>query len=182
MAVDNIFKPKKSVEISAGTQVGLFAGLIHLGTQKSDYKGEVTYKDQLLFQFELPDVLLGDGRPYVISKRETHSTGSKSNLLKIMKALNQGKSVDEGISWESKLGKPIMLNLKENSKGTGMSIEGYMAAPSGLTVKPLMGEPKLLLDVDKISEKELASLPSWIATLINARIKQDNVVDDDVDF
>jgi hypothetical protein len=185
MALNKEFKVKKGISVEAGTHVGLLLSIIHLGVQKIEYAGEVSYKDQVLLVFELPDTTLEDGRPITISKRETHSVGKKSNLLKAVKALNGGKDVArEGILYEILIGKPVMLELKENSKKTGVNVAGYMPVPDVLkkTLKPLVNEAKLYLDVEKISDKELEALPEWVRKVINERVKEDDPVDPGVDY
>lgn len=174
MAVEKKFIPKKSVEIPEGTQVGLFAGLIHLGTQRNEYEGKVSYKDQVLLRFELPDIILEDGRPITITKRETNSGGAKSNMLKLVKALKGTKDLEDGVDYEELVGQPVMLEIAHTSKGNA-KIDGYMPVPEFLkkTVKPLMTEPVLLFDVENISDKELEAMPDWLQKLINERVQDD---------
>lgn len=184
MAIDKVSVPKKGVNVSPGSHVGLFVGLIHLGIQKTEFEGAVSYKDQVLLSFELPDVLLDDGRPVTLSKTENHSLGARANLLKAAVALNGGKSVDDGIDWESMVGKPLMLQVKENKKKTGVNISGYAAIPEVYkkNLKPLMNEPRMLLDVETISEKELKGLPEWVQKMISKRVKEEGDVDPSIDY
>ena len=185
MAVAKKFKVQAApVTIEEGTQIGIFIGLIHVGMQKSDFKGEISFKDQVLLKFELPDTLLSDGRPVTLIKRETNSIAKKSNLLKVIKALKGGKEVDE-VDFEELIGMPLMLDLKTNTKGTGVNITGYMAVPAGLkkNIKPQLNESTLLFDVETISAKELEVLPEWIQKLINERITGDiKAVDEDINY
>lgn len=172
MPVEKKFVPKKGVEIQEGTHVGLFAGLIHLGTQRNEYEGKVSYKDQVLLKFELPDTTMDDGRPVTISKRETNSGGAKSNMLKLVKALKGTKDLDDGVDYEELIGQPVMLEISHTNKGNA-SIKGYMPVPDFLkkTMKPLMVEPVLLFDVEQISDKELEAMPEWLQKLINERVQ-----------
>lgn len=184
MAIEKTFKPTKGVDIPEGTHVGLFAGLIHLGTQRSEYEGNVSYKDTVLVKFELQDVLMDDGRPVTITKRETNSSGAKSNLLKLVKAIKGSSNVADGVDFEDMVGLPVLLEITHSAKGNA-KIKGYMSVPDILkkTVKPLMGNPVLLFDVEQISETELQDMPEWLQKVINERVQGDNKdVDDSVDF
>lgn len=191
MAVDKVSKVLKSggVTIKPGSKLGLFLGIIHLGTQKSEFEGRVSYKDQVLLKFELPSVLLPDGRPVTLSKRETHVLGSgkgkESNLLKLGRALNDGEK-PEGIDWEESLGKPVLLELKENKDKTGVNISGYLVPPEEMVekVKPLVNEPVLELDVDNIPDKAFKGFPEWLQKVINERVQPDDQdgVDAGIDY
>jgi hypothetical protein len=184
MSVAKVSKPKKGVDIEEGSHVGLFLGLVHLGVQKGEYEGLVSYKDQVLLMFELPDITLEDGRPINLTARVTHSLSKRATLLKVGKALNGGRDVKDGIDWEASIGKPVLLELKNNAKGTGVNIKGYMAVPDVMrkNLKPLINEPKLLLDVDAIGDKELEKLPEWVRKVINERVKEEGETDSSVDF
>lgn len=182
MAVDNKYKKKKFVEIPEGTHLALFQGLVHVGIHKNEYQGVVSHPDQVLLMFELPDITLDDGRAVTLTRRESNSFGQRSNLTKVVKALNNGK--DDEIAFSELIGKPLMLETKENTKKTGVNITGYMSAPESLkrTVKPLMNKPILLLDVEKIGEKDLKELPEWIQKLINEREADNGEVEPEIDF
>src|ERR1700676_1454752 len=130
MAIDKVSKPAKGIDIPAGTYVALFAGLVHIGTQKGEYQGQVNYNDQVVAYFELPEVLKNDGNPITLSARMNHKLGTgkgkKSTMLVLGEALNGGKDCKDGIDWEEQIGKPLMVVLEENSKGTGVNIKNYM--------------------------------------------------------
>jgi len=183
MPVEKKFVERKGVEIPEGTQVGLFAGLIHLGTQRNEYEGKVSYKDQVLLRFELPDVTLEDGRPITITKRETNSAGAKSNMLKLVRALKGTKDLEDGVDYEELIGQPVMLEIAHTAKGNA-KIDGYMPVPEFLkkTVKPLMTEPQLLFDVEQISDKELEAMPEWLRELINKRVQEGGDIDEGANY
>src|SRR5689334_1493487 len=97
MAVNKVFKQKEGFEVPEGAQLGLLLNVIHLGVQKNTFQGVTSYKDQVLLTFELPDLTMDDGRPVTQSTRVTNSQGKRSTLTKIVKALNGGKEVKEGV-------------------------------------------------------------------------------------
>lgn len=171
MALDYKFVPTKGVNIPPGSHVGLLAEIIHLGVQRGEYEGVVSYKDKVLFTFELPDITLDDGRPVRMSKVETNSSSNRSNYLKLVKALTGKQDLSEGIELDKLIGSPVLLQVEDNKKGTGSNIKVYMAVPAVIrtNLKPLMSEPRLLLDVEKIGD-EIKKLPDWIQKMINSRI------------
>lgn len=183
MAVNKKFKGDKGFVIEEGTHVGLFLGLVHLGIQRGEFEGVVSYKDQVLIKFELPDVLSDKGTPLTLSKRVTNSSHSKAELMKAVKALSGNSNVDEGVDFEELVGSPVMLEVG-HSKSGGAKIVGYMPVPAALkkTIKPLMGEPVLLFDVEKISDKELEKMPEWLRKVINERSGNEPETNEDVNY
>lgn len=178
MAIDKVSVPKKGIDIPAGTHVALFAGLVHLGTQRGEFQGKVNYNDQVLAFFELPDVVKEDGKPIVLSARMNHKLGTgqgkKSTMLVLGEALNGGKDCKNGIDWEDQIAKPLMVVLEENSKGTGVNIKNYMPIMESLKkgLKGLITEPRLYYDVEQISDKELEGLSEWVRKVINERVRR----------
>lgn len=190
MAIDKVSKPTKGggIDVPPGTHVALFAGLVHLGTQKGEYQGKVSYNDQVLAYFELPDITLEDGRPITLTARMNHKLGSgkgkKSTMLVLGEALNGGKECKEGIDWEDNIGKPLMVVLETNSKGTGVNIKNYMPIMESLKkgLKGLVGEPKLYYDVEKISDKELEGLSEWVRKVINERVRAQDATNEATNY
>lgn len=185
MAISKIFKPGKGVDIPVGSQIAIVQSIIHLGTQRTEYEGNVSYKDQILFTFELPEFVLENGHSVTLSKTETNTSGIKGNLTKLLTAINGGKKLtDDGLDLEDAIGKPLMLTVGVTKTGNS-KIEGYTSIHDNLkkTLKPLIGTPRLLLDVEEISAKELSELPEWVQKIINERIDTTgNDVDPDVDY
>ena len=183
MAVDSKFVPKKGVEIPEGPQVALFAGLVHLGTQRNEYEGKVSYKDQVLFRFELPEVTLDDGRPVILTKRETNSAGAKSNVLKLVRALKGSKDIKDGVDYEEMIGAPLLLQVGHTAKGNA-KIDAYTPIPSQMknSIKPLMSDPMLFFDVETISDKDKEKMPEWLQKLINERVQDDSNFDEGANY
>ena len=183
MAVDKVFKPKSGVEVPEGPQLGLLLNVIHVGVQKNTYQGLTNYKDQVLVTFELPEVTTDEGKPLCQSTRVSNLSGPKSTLTKIVKALNGGKKIEDGIDFESLIGKPIQLTIGKTSGGNSKISEFSPVMGSIAKSAPkLVNEPKLLLDVDNIGDKELESLPEWIRKVINERSSADSAGEDEVGF
>lgn len=183
MAVNKVFTPKSGTDIPEGPQLGLLLNIIHIGVQKTDYQNVVNYRDQILVTFELPDLTTDDGRPLTQSVRVNNLSGPKSTMTKIVKALNGGKKIENGIDFESLLGKPLQLTIGTTSGGNPKITEFSPALASVARSAPkLVNEPKLLLDVDNIGDKELNSLPEWIRKVINERASSDEDGEGDISF
>lgn len=186
MALDTFLKTKEktSTPVEAGSHLAVLQSIIHIGIQKNEFDGQVSYKDQVALTFEIQDVETSDGHPVVKTKRETTKTNSeKANLNKLAAAMVGKATTKEGLDLSTLLGKPVMLNFEETRSG-GTTIKGYSPVPKGLlsSVKPLIGEAKLLPNVDHISSKELEALPEFMRKIIDQRVKEDTPVDPSVDY
>ena len=52
--------------------------LIDLGTHRGSYQGEPTVRNQVMVSWELPDALMDDGRPFVVSAFLTNSLNERT--------------------------------------------------------------------------------------------------------
>jgi len=66
--------------VSAGVHDARCIKIIELGTQRKEYKGDVSYKRQVLIIWEVPEEKDGNGQPLTISKFYTLSLHEKSAL------------------------------------------------------------------------------------------------------
>ena len=57
----------------AGTHLATCYRVVDLGTQNSNYMGQVKRQHKILLSWELPDELMADGRPFTIGQRYTWS-------------------------------------------------------------------------------------------------------------
>ncbi len=182
MAIESKFKVGEGsgVELEEGSYKARLLSIVHLGVQKGEFNGEVSYKDQLLAQFELVDELMPDGRPVVRGKRETNSMGKRANFTKLVQALGGD---EDGTDLSELLGEPLMLSIGKTATGNSkISSYSKMREKDKQGLAPLMGEPKLFLDVDQISDKELAAMPDWLRKIINERVKEEPEANDDVNY
>lgn len=63
-----------------GTTVGRCVRLIDLGTQTGEWKGKKTERRKVMIGWELPSLLMDDGRPFLISKIYTMSLFDRAEL------------------------------------------------------------------------------------------------------
>lgn len=174
MAIQKTVKLDKSsgVKLEPDMYIGLLAGIIHVGLQENTYNGVTSHVDRLVLQFELQDALTDEGKAIVISKTERNSMKEKANLIKTAKAL--GANVDEGVDFESLIGKPCLVKMERNTKGNVVP-KGIEPLPKKdlKDVKPLQATPRVLLDVEEITEAQLSEMPQWIRDVIAKRIRSD---------
>ena len=147
---------------------------MHLGTQRQTYEGKTSLVDKLFLQFELQDLLTDNGQPIVYGKVERNSMKKKANLLKLASAYNV--DMEEGIDFEELVGKAVLLDIGKGEKGDSIGIRGYNKIPSLLKkeVKPLMGTPRVYLDVEEITESQLSELPEFVQKMVSERVKGDD--------
>ena len=93
--------------------------VIGLGTQKQEFSGEISYKEQVLIIWEVPDELNND-EPMTISKFYTLSLHEKSNMGADLSSW-RGRAFTEqekkGFDLINILGIPCTLNIIEGNNG-----------------------------------------------------------------
>ena len=93
--------------------------VIDLGTQRSDYGGNITYKRQVLVIWEIPDQITND-QPMTISKFYTLSLHEKSNLgmdLVSWRGRPFTEQEKQGFDITKLIGVPCQINVMHNDSG-----------------------------------------------------------------
>ena len=118
--------------------------ILDLGTQRSEYKGEVFVKHQVLVSWEVPSQLMEDGRPIAISKFYTLSLHEKSNLGIDLTSW-RGKAFTEeekqGFDISKLLGVPCMLSIVD--KEGKAKVSTVMGLPKGMEAPVAINDPIL---------------------------------------
>ncbi|MHA1447948.1 MAG: phage replication initiation protein, NGO0469 family [Candidatus Hodarchaeales archaeon] len=129
--------------------------IIDLGTQETEYQGEVSYKRQLMFLFELVDQLMEDGKPLVIPKTYTFSFYDKARLYMDIDSWMDG-SAFEGMENPSSefdtevlFKVPCELTIETKGKGTYITKIGRCKSTEGLTQRV---NPSLEFSLDNFDE------------------------------
>lgn len=123
----------------AGSYLARCTRLLDLGSQTSDYQGEVKTARKLLISFEVldQDTRRDDGEPYVLSKRYTTSLHEKSGLRKDLAGW-RGRDFSaqelKGFDVRDILGKSAFISVIHTVKGdrTYSNLAGLMRPPKGL--------------------------------------------------
>lgn len=138
--------PKASVDYDPppeGSHVAVCHRVIDLGTQESNYQGQISQKHKILISWELSEEMMQDGRPFTIGKSYTYSSHSKSSLRRDLESW-RGKKFEEWEFGEFDIGRLLgagcMLNVmhKESERGTFANVTAIMRLPRGATTpKPV---------------------------------------------
>ncbi len=132
----------KFVGVSTGVHKARCVRMIDLGTQRSEYQGDVSWKRQILVSWEVPSELSNSGEPLLISKFYTLSLHEKSNLGKDLTAW-RGRAFTElekqQFDITALLGVPCMLNIVEGRNGN-TKVGSVMPLPKNDTLEPQFHE------------------------------------------
>jgi len=108
-------------EVKAGTYSARCIKVLDLGTQQSNFNGEISWKRQVLIIWEIPSELKeGTTDPLTISKFYTLSLHEKSNLgidLTSWRGRAFTEKEKQGFDITKLLGVPCMLNVITSDKG-----------------------------------------------------------------
>lgn len=123
----------------AGVHVARCYRIIDLGTQKSEYQGQVKNSRKVMIGWELlGEEKMSDGRPFSVNKRYTLSLHEKAQLRKDLEAW-RGKAFtseeESGFDISKVLGAPCMLNIVHEKGDNGndyANIASIMPLPKGL--------------------------------------------------
>ncbi len=144
--------------------------IVDLGTQASQFGN----KAKILLAWELPDCLMDDGRPYVISRQFGATLNPQGNLRPIVDAW-RGKPLTKAeaksFDIDKLLGKPCKLLIQHTTGDNGRTYANIQAA-----LKPEAGQPTTaqneLVFYDQGAPDPVAKskLPEWIRTLIDKAV------------
>lgn len=150
-----------------GTHVGICYRLIDLGTQHGEYQGKPNARNQVLVSWELPNELMKDGQPFVVSKFYTNSLGEKANLRQHLESWRgQHFTVEElkKFDLQNILGKPCLLSIIHNDKERAV-VSGVMAMPKG-SAAPEMHNKPFVFWIDEWNQESFDSLSDGIKDII----------------
>ncbi len=156
----------------AGPQAARCIRLIDLGTQPTDYQGEVRNSRKVLLTWRLSE-LRADGEPFTVSRRFTASLHEKSALRAFLKSW-RGKDFtpDELCAFDLKklLGAPALLNLTHTQRGGRdyCDIASVSPIPKGMQAPPPLGDSEgVLFDIsDRSTHHHLQDLSERLADQI----------------
>ncbi len=145
----------------AGVHAARCYRLIDLGTQKTEYKGEIKSARKLLLSFELlsddPTERMSDGRVFTVSRRFTASLGDKAALRHFVESWRgrafSPEELATGFDLNKLLGVYAFLNLVETEREGKQytNIASISPLPKAMP-KPAGENPAALFDL---------SAPDW---------------------
>lgn len=162
----------------AGSHVARCYGMLEIGTEESEYKGEKKIGYKVIVDFELPleTAVFREGepeKPHVISKEYNLSFHEKASLRLHLEAWRGAVFTDEeakNFDITRLVGKACMLNIthKKSADGTKTyaNINSISPMPKGL-VCPDQINPTRILSYSDWDQELYMKLPEWLATKIS---------------
>jgi len=161
----------------AGSHVARCYGMIEVGTEETEYKGEKKVGHKVIVDFELPleTAVFREGedeRPFVISKEYNLSFHEKATLRKDLEAWRGAKFTEaeaESFDITRLVGKACMLNVTHNKSADGTktyaNISSISPIPKGLQC-PEQVNPTRILSYSDWDQELFMTLPEWLAAKI----------------
>lgn len=130
--------------------------VIDLGTQKSEYAGEVKFKRKVQFSWELPTEKMQDGRPFSVHKQYNISSSEKSTFRKDLEAWRGKKFTKEDFGKfdiGNVIGVPCYVQVVHTDKGdsTFANVATIMSVPKGVEIPELVNH-KVYFSLNKFDE------------------------------
>lgn len=156
----------------SGSHVAICYSIIDIGTQRNDYQGEVNYKRQVIFHWELCHELMtgkNEGRPFSVMKFYTASLNEKANLrIDLKNWRGRDFTPEELMGFDAKniLGKPCILSVTLSDKGKA-KVTGVTAMTKGTPVQKQVN-PSVYFSLDSFDKELFESLPDWLKEKIKA--------------
>jgi hypothetical protein len=119
-----------------GNHAARCVGLIDLGTQRGEYQGKTTVRNQVMVRWELPDELMEDGKPFTVSKFYTNSLHEKSSLRADLIGWRGRDFTAEELQkfdLQSVLGAACLINVIHNDKGKA-KVTAVAKLPKGMSI------------------------------------------------
>jgi hypothetical protein len=146
------------------THVAICIRIIDLGTQDESYQGKPKRVEQVMLGWELPNALMDDGRPFMVSRIYTKSLNEKANLRSDLENWRGRDFTDEeanGFDERKLLGKACFLQVKMNDKGKA-KVAAIAKLPNGTPVPTPVNElMHFSLEPDLFSQAVFDKLTDW---------------------
>lgn len=173
-----MFMPKETgggdfAPCPAGNHVAICIQVIDLGTQETNYMGEIDHKRQVRIGWEIPDERMSDGRPFTIGKTYTFSSHKKAGLRQHLESWRGVAFKDSdlgpgGFNIQNILGKPCLLNVMQKEKQTGgfyATVAGVSKLPKGMPI-PEASNGQIYFSLEKFDAHAFAALSDYWRELI----------------
>lgn len=151
----------------AGSHVARCVKLTDLGTQLEEFEGKVSHRNKVLVTWELPNELMEDGKPFLVSKFYTNSLGDKATLRHhLVTWRGRDFTVEELARFDLQtiLGAPCMLSVVHSDKGKA-KVDAVMKLPKGMECPPQIN-PSEAFWLDEFSQEKFEKVSKGIAAII----------------
>ena len=123
--------------VSTGTHTAIISGLVGMGKQKNEFKGEVKIGDRIMIFFEIQgETHEFDGKqvPKRIFKESSASFHEKAFLTKVALAADPGAKLTSSYDIGTLIGKPVQVQVGLTSGGNPKVTE-VIGLPKGMTLE-----------------------------------------------
>lgn len=156
----------------SGPQPARCSRIVDLGTQQSDFNGEVKSARKVLLSWQLAE-LRSDGEPFQVSRRFTASLHKKSALRAFLESWRGRPFTPEeltGFDVERLINVPALLNLVRVQRGEKnfSNILGVSPLPKGMQPPPPVLAPVIFNLSDPTCGEDLPLLPQRLREQIEA--------------
>jgi hypothetical protein len=154
----------------AGNHIARCIRLIDLGTQRNEYQGKVSIRNQVLVTWELCDEMMetDDGpKPFLVSKFYTNSLNEKATLRADLESWRGMAFTDEelkGFDLQKILGAACMVSVVHNDKGKA-KISGVAKMPKNVKA-PEARNPLVAFWLDEFNPAVFDTLSDGIREII----------------
>lgn len=160
--------------VPAGQHLAVCYRLVDAGTREEQYKDNPPKKRHVLFVYwELPEVKMGDGRPFTISKKYTLTLNENGTLFKDLKTW-RGKSFTQeelkGFDLLNVLGVSALLEVEHSDEGKARVVSVFK--PDGGAKKTETENEQQAFDIDEYAKGDskmieiFGSFPEWMQGMI----------------
>jgi len=178
-------KPDDFESPPPGLAPAVCIGLIDLGTQKTEFKGQAKTNRQIRILFELLDGSRKDGSPFTISRKYTFSMSERSNLRADLESWRTKPFTPEEFEtfdMRNLIGITCTLNIKQADKNgrTSTFIDGVMARLKGAAPKVKPRAETVYFSLDEFDATTFAKLHDKTQELIKLSPEYHEAVGDRV--
>lgn len=158
--------------VPQGTHIAICYQMVEMGTQRGEYKGQVSENYKVRISWELPYEKMEDGKPMVISKEYTFFMGDKSNLRKDIQAWRGADFTNEQAAefdLEVLLGKPCQVTVVHKTALSSGKVRDEVVSIAGISkgmTVPKQENKNKLLSFENWDQEVFESLPEFIRTKV----------------
>jgi len=164
-------------KLPQGAHMAVCDMLVNLGTQKTEWQGQVKFQPKIYLRFQVPShrvTIKDEDKPMVIGEVFTLSLSEKSNLRPLLESWRgRGFTQEEldGFDITKVLGLPCQLSITHSTAKNGKTYANITAAmpiPEGMTAPTLEGE-KVLFESMETTPAAYDSLPKWLKEKVDGQ-------------
>lgn len=154
----------------AGTHIARSVRIIDLGTQRGEYQGKPTVRQQFVLQWELPGELIeinGEEKPMLVSKFYTNSLHEKAKLRQDLESWRAKPFTQEELikfDLMNVLDRPAMLSIVHDERGKAR-VATVSGLPKGTRCPPAHNEINAFW-IDEWNEGAFEALPKGFRAII----------------